>query len=474
MKQTSNSSKWLAVILTCVGGLGLLQSCGQNAIPESPSSTDIALVGPPTAVLTLIATHNPNGGPPGIKTPTPTDTPTSTSTGTPTNTSTQTATGTPTHSATPTATSTATGTPTNTFTSTFTSTFTTTPTPVNSCFTGPILTTAGQPAPAGNIYVANLDSNLVSVVTGSAQVAAIPVSAAQLGGMDITPDGKRVYQVADGILGGSLNGFAVIDSDPTSPTQGVVTYLQISNSGIAKVRISPQGNFAYFIDTCGLEVLDINPADTDYNRVIGTVTGFMTGLDGEPGFSPDGKQLWWPEDGAFGNPSGIAVINTDPTSPGFKTLREIPLPGGSNPQCISVSKDGTRAFVSMWGANNITVINTATLAIVTSFNGGSGFAPRGNVVSADGSVLWVVTDGGNYLKEFSVNTASDSYSFLGEVLFDSASNNIHLVRLSKDGTTAYVPGDNIPVLYEALTTVPPTALAPIPQSSLPVFISSRP
>lgn len=449
-------SKWF-IIVSIFAGLGLLQSCGKGFSPSTPSDTVNALVGPPTAVLTMIATHNPNGGPPGISTPTPTNTFTSTSTGTPTNTATPS--NTPTNSFTPTVTNTA--------------TVTNTPTQVNACVLNPAVTVVGQPAPGGNIYVGDLGANQISVVTGSAQVASIPI-AGQMGNMDFTPDGRRLYQTVSGIFGGSLNGFAVIDTDPASPTQGVVSYLQLDNTGVARVRIDPQGRFAWFGDGCGLEALDINPASATYHHVLGTAKGFTVGLDGEPGFTPDGHQLWWPEDGPFGNPSQIAVINTDPSSPGFTSFREIPLPSGVNPQGISVSKDGTRAFVSMWGANNITVVNTATLSVVTSFNGGSGFAPRGNVLSADGSVLWVVTDGGNFLKEFSVNTATDTYTFLGEVNFDSASNNVHFVRLSKDGTTAYVPGDNIPVLYEALTTVPPTALPSIPQAGMPVFLASHP
>ena len=448
MSRIWNSLKACMVVLVCAG-LALLQSCTKGLTPSMPSDSVNALTGPPTAVLTLIATHNP-GGPPGIvgkytATPTPTDTPTATSTGTPTDTATQTA----------------------------TPTVTLTPTPVNACALNPAVTVAGQPAPGGNIYVGNLNASLVSVVTGSAQAASLPI-AGQMGGMDFTPDGKRLYQVANNILGGSQSGFAVIDTDPSSPNQGMISYVALDNSSLSRVRIDPTGQYAYFGDGCGLEILDINPASPSYHHVVGTVTGFTVGLDGEPGFSPGGKQLWWPEDGPWGNPSAIAVINTDLSSPGFKTVREMPLPSGVNPQGISVSKDGTRAFVSMWGGNNITVVNTATLSTVTTFNGGSGYAPRGNVISADGSVLWVVTDGGNYLKEFSVNTAADTYAFLGEVNFDFASNNVHYVRLSKDGSTAYVPGCNIPVLYEASTTVPPTALPAIPQAGLPLFIASHP
>lgn len=75
MNQANTGLKWLAVFLTCIGGLGLLQSCNQNSIPETSPSTDVALVGPPNAVLTRIATHNPHGGPPGQEISTPTDTP---------------------------------------------------------------------------------------------------------------------------------------------------------------------------------------------------------------------------------------------------------------------------------------------------------------------------------------------------------------------------------------------------------------
>src|SRR5258708_7342938 len=91
-------------------------ACNQTATNPQPPSQVQAMTGPPTAVLTLIATHNPNGGPPGQHTPTPTETPTSTSTDTPTVTATSTVTNTPTLTPTVTFTFTVTSTPTLTFT----------------------------------------------------------------------------------------------------------------------------------------------------------------------------------------------------------------------------------------------------------------------------------------------------------------------------------------------------------------------
>lgn len=111
---------FVLVLILSVGFLPL--ACQQPSLPSQPDSTIHTMTGPPTEVLTVIATHNPNGGPPGILTAQPTATATHTPTNSPVNTSTNTPT------STPTATSTPSSTPTATDTSTATGTFSSTPT----------------------------------------------------------------------------------------------------------------------------------------------------------------------------------------------------------------------------------------------------------------------------------------------------------------------------------------------------------
>jgi len=264
---------------------------------------------------------------------------------------------------------------------------------------------------------------------------------------------------------------AVIDTDSASPTRGQITYLPLSNSTIGSVHVDRSGRFAYFNDGCGIEVLDVNPSSPTYHTLVANLPAATANLESVADFTPDGKQLWWLEDGGYGHPSVIGVINTDATSPSYRTLNEFFLPDGSNPQGISISRDGTKAFLSMWGGTTIKVLNTSDFSTLTDISGGSGASPRGNVLSADGNDLWVATDGGNYLKKYDTNTLS----FVTELFLDSGSNNIHFVRLSNDGRTAYEPGCTIPVLYQVdITTMPPTRLADVPMQSVPINLAIHP
>jgi ABC-type uncharacterized transport system permease subunit len=302
----------------------------------------------------------------------------------------------------------------------------------------------------------------VQVINSGAIALNIPIQASSIGNMAFTPDGKELYVVANNIFAGTLSGFAVIDTDPLSSTENQVTYLRLDSTAISFVMIDPSGSYAYFTDGCGVEVLNLQSSSPNFERVVANVTGFTTGLIGEAVFTPNGNQLWWPEAGPYGVPSLVAVINSNPASAGFATKQEITLASGGNPQGISVSSDGTRAFLSMWSSGGVQVLNTSTFAPVTTFTGGSGFGFRGNTLSSDGTALWVATDGDTYLEEFSVNTATDTYSYVNQLQFDSTTDNIHYDWLSKDGSTAYIPGYTAQVLYQAnITTTPPTALSPI-------------
>lgn len=315
----------------------------------------------------------------------------------------------------------------------------------------------------------------VQAINSGAIVLNIPIQATSINNMAFTPNGKELYVVANNIFGGSLSGLAVINTDPTSSNENQVTYLRLDSTAVGMVWIDPAGAYAYFSDGCGMEVLNIQPSSPNYQQVVADITGFTTSLIGEAAFTPNGNQLWWPESGPYGSPSLVAVINSNPASSGFATKQEITLTTGGNPQGISVSADGTRAFLSMWSSGGIQVINTSTFGTVTTFTGGSGFGFRGNTLSSNGSTLWVASDGDTYLEEFSVDTATDTYSYVNQLMFDSTTDNVHYDWLSKDGSTAYIPGYFAQVLYEAnITTTPPTALSSISLGGTACFMAVHP
>jgi YVTN family beta-propeller protein len=71
--------------------------------------------------------------------------------------------------------------------------------------------------------------------------------------------------------------------------------------------------------------------------------------------------------------------------------------GGSYPKVIAVSPDGSRAYVSNWVSEDLSVIDTATRAVLSRVKVGG--TPRGLAVSSDGAFLYVARfTGGSVLR----------------------------------------------------------------------------
>jgi len=71
--------------------------------------------------------------------------------------------------------------------------------------------------------------------------------------------------------------------------------------------------------------------------------------------------------------------------------------GGSYPKVIAVSPDGSRAYVSNWVSEDVSVIDTATRAVLSRVKVGG--TPRGLAASSDGAYLYVARfAGGSILR----------------------------------------------------------------------------
>lgn len=332
-----------------------------------------------------------------------------------------------------------------------------------------------------NVYVSNSNTTppKVTVIDGvtNAVLTTIPIPSTNAGALAFTPDGSRLY-VTTGDVPGSVD-IAVIDTAPASPTYNQVVTTIAINATIGAttfttahtIFIGPGGKFAYFRFFDKIGVLDIDAASPTFHQVVGAVTGITIPPENEAAFTPDGKEMWLILAGGFGFPSGLAVINTDPSSPGFNTATQLSIFSGFNPQGISITPDGAKVFVSGWGSNRIRVFDRVSRAFVTDIFGGQGFAPRGNAVTPDGKKLLAVTDGQTVVREYNAITNT----FVNGVVLDFTSNGVHFIRTSVNGARAYVSGSNVNfVRVLDLTTSPPAPFTNVTVGPVPVFLAVQP
>lgn len=141
------------------------------------------------------------------------------------------------------------------------------------------------------------------------------------------------------------------------------------------------------------------------------------------------------------NTDNVSVINTA-TNAVVTTLTV-----GSNPYGVSVSPDGSRVYVTNSGSNNVSVINTVTNTVVATVAVTS--RPYGIAVSPDGSKVYVA----NYLSNVVsiINTASNTL-----VTNITVGSGPYGVAVSPDGSTVYVTNtnsNNVSVISTATNTV---------------------
>jgi len=140
-------------------------------------------------------------------------------------------------------------------------------------------------------------------------------------GMDITPDGTRIYTASR-----AYAAVKVIDTLTNSVFATIPVSLTPSHI-LTEVEITPDGTRAYITITndSRISVIDTDPGSLTYNQEIDVIdTGWdeygnpraLTVLDitedGNLGFVANG---WWPVSG-----NELLVIDTDPASPDFHTI----------------------------------------------------------------------------------------------------------------------------------------------------------
>ena len=268
---------------------------------------------------------------------------------------------------------------------------------------------------AAKVYVANMNSNTVSVIDGKSYkvIRTVDAKGHHTHDLWLTPDGKRLFatnmqtgtvsvidtatdEVVATISTGTLthaiavspdgkNLWVVPGKEPFLPifdtaslmSKGAVTLKEPIGTG--HVWISPDGKKAYITSPPKGEVL-VASATLDKSNVPTVTTTIKVGKT--PTFiqvSPDGKEVWGTNTGE----SSVYVIDVATN----KVMETIEV--GKNPQHLTFA--GGKVYVSLGGQNEVAVVDPASRKVTGRFPVGK--IPHGIWPSPDGATLYVANEG---------------------------------------------------------------------------------
>lgn len=256
---------------------------------------------------------------------------------------------------------------------------------------------------------------------------------------------------------------------------GSVSVIDVAtNTVIALIDdISDAHGFAFDADGTHLYVAGgngITTLDTATNTVSGDPIPVMTpdecgGSSGNLALSPDGIHLYVPAlvgclwSDPFRDNGAVSVIDLQQRKP----VAEIPV--GIYPTNASVSPDGTRVYVTNWGENSISIIDTATNLSTKAELSGTGNFPVNAVLNADGSQLLIADDGSGNLSM--LDTQSGSASAAGIPVSDE----LWGIATADDGRTLLVT-DYRHSAVSLVDVASRSVLATIPVGSEPVGVAT--
>lgn len=160
--------------------------------------------------------------------------------------------------------------------------------------------------------------------------------------------------------------------------------------------------------------------------------------------------------------TGLSSVSAD-TAGGFGP----PITGFANASDISVSPDGTKAYVTNGGESSVSVVDTASNAITGSFN--AGFYPSPAAFSPDGTKAYVPNTDNDYRGYMSVvDVANDTVTSTVELGEYPSS-----VAFTPDGTKAFVVNSGRTSLTGSVSVIDvasDTVTASIPVAGWPSLI----
>jgi YVTN family beta-propeller protein len=221
------------------------------------------------------------------------------------------------------------------------------------------------------VYVANWIARTISVINTSTNTieSTISIPGAGVYGLAITPDGSKLYAPNLGVT------MTVINTADNS----IIKTISVPG-GATEAVVSPDGKTVYTTGGHSSIPSNISVIDVATNTVTKTIT-VGTGASSSEGLtiSPDGSRVYVTEAGA----NRVAVINTaDNTVLTYVTV-------GTSPRGAAITPDGSKVYVANASSKTVSVINTADNSIKATIAVGIN-VPRAIDVSPDGSKVYVM------------------------------------------------------------------------------------
>ncbi len=251
-------------------------------------------------------------------------------------------------------------------------------------YCGVLIPVGGQPSnltvsPDGSrVYVSNPEDTTHRTVTvldaAAGTVAATILLNGYPRGIAVSPDGRRAY-VAD------LEQQDVIVLDTVQAAVLSTIPLALDGDNAQRVVVSPDGRQLYAASGGALTVIDTAGGTVTATHTLGwSISGLAV--------HPDGSRVYvtWPRPQETG--SRYELIAFDPT----RGVIDWSVPVGDSPFGVAISPDGSRVYVTMQSADTVTVVDTATRALVTTVPVGTN--PMGVAVSPDGRRVYTTGQNG--------------------------------------------------------------------------------
>ena len=179
----------------------------------------------------------------------------------------------------------------------------------------------------------------------------------------VSADGKRLY-----ISNEDVGAATVLD--PT--TDKILTFIPVTREPEGS-GVSPDGKFFYITCETGGDVFAI---DAQTFKIIGHIK--VQPRPRNVDFLPDGSRAFIPSE-SYGE---LNVIDTASQ----KLVKVITLPPHSRPQCVKVSADGKKVYVSTGRAGTVCVVDANTYEVLNTIPVGK--RPWGITFSPDGKYLF--------------------------------------------------------------------------------------
>jgi gliding motility-associated-like protein len=306
--------------------------------------------------------------------------------------------------------------------------------------------------------------NFLSIDMGSGNTASYQIT---------SKDGKRVYILSYNSrklisINTADDARTIVDLGTAPPNylalsaDGSRLYVSINNAGEIKVfntadlslihtiLIPVPGNMVVSPDDSRLYVIGLN-AIHEVNTTTNTYPVVSHPMSPKPSsigmtISADGKEIYMTT-----YTDNVAVFNTV-----TKTVTDLIPTMGSNAVDFAFSSDGNTLYVANLVSRNISVIDTRTKSLRSTFN--VPYNPNGLDVSATGSRLFVVSPGENRI--YIYNTADQQY--IGS--FSSGA--------SPTGISSFIVQGSCPTANYTVTVTPPAPPPDIKTTGSPIAVNT--